>query len=72
MKACLYPGCRSRRGERPSRGLCTSHYFAIRALLRWGIVTEADLVAKGKMLPARVVSKTKRLPDAGFGAWVLQ
>lgn len=51
---CLYPGC-----DKPAavRGLCKTHYSALRSMLKSGTADEQDLIKRGLLLPARVRSK---------------
>ena len=45
---CTYPGCRN---TRRTRGLCHQHYQTMRSYVRDDKATEADLEARGLLLP---------------------
>ncbi len=44
---CVYPGCKN---TRRTRGLCHAHYQSMRAMVRKGKATEADLTARGLLM----------------------
>lgn len=45
---CVYPGCLH---TRRTRGLCHGHYQTMRSYVRLGKADEADLQARGLLLP---------------------
>jgi len=45
---CLTKGCERERG---TRGLCTSCYSTARIMMKNGLATEQQIIAKGMMLP---------------------
>lgn len=48
MADCVYPDCTN---SRRTRGLCHGHYQVMRTYVRKGKVTEADLEARGLLMP---------------------
>lgn len=49
-KKCLYPNC-DRKAD--SRGLCHRHYQVARLVLVTGLVSDDDLVRRGKIAPRK-------------------
>ena len=45
---CIYPDCPC---TRRTRGLCHGHYQTMRSYVRRGLADEADLIARGLLLP---------------------
>lgn len=45
---CVYPDCPN---SRRTRGLCHGHYQTMRSYVRRGLADEADLIARGLLLP---------------------
>lgn len=61
---CLVNGCE--KDGYHARGLCRNHYLRIRSWIREGLVKEADLEKRGKILPR----KTRRRATSDLMKWI--